>query len=31
MNDICNLGKGDLDELRMAVKSVLRREGLHGR
>ena len=29
--NICNLGKGDLDELDMIVKSVLRREGFHGR
>ena len=27
----CNLGKGELDELDMIVKSVLRREGFHGR
>ena len=29
--NVCNLGKGDLDELNMTVKSVLRREGFHGR
>ena len=29
--NVCNLGKGDLDELDMIVKSVLRREGFHGR
>ena len=29
--NVCNLGKGDLDELDMTVKSVLRREGFHGR
>ena len=29
--NVCNLGKGDLDELDMAVKSVLRREGFNGR
>ena len=28
---VCNLGKGDLDELDMTMKSVLRREGFHGR
>ena len=29
--NVCNLGKGDTDELDMTVKSVLRREGFHGR
>ena len=29
--NVCNLRKGDLDELDMTVKSVLRREGFHGR
>ena len=29
--NICNLGKGDLDELDMTVKSLLRRERFHGR
>ena len=29
--NVCNLGKGDLDELDMTVKSVLRREEFHGR
>ena len=29
--NVCNLGKGDLDELDMTVKSVLWREGFHGR
>ena len=29
--NVCNLGKGDLEELAMTVKSVLRREGFHGR
>ena len=29
--NVCNLGKGDLDELDIAVKSVLWREGFHGR
>ena len=29
--NVCNLGKGVLDELDMTVKSVLRREGFHGR
>ena len=29
--NVCNLEKGDLDELDMTVKSVLRREGFHGR
>ena len=29
--NVCNLGKGDLDELDMIVKSVLWREGFHGR
>ena len=29
--NVCNLGKGDLDELDMIVKSVLRREGFHGK
>ena len=30
-NDVCNLRKGDLDELETTVKSVLRRERFHGR
>ena len=29
--NVCNLGKGDMAKLDMAVKSVLRREGFHGR
>ena len=29
--NVCNLGKGDLENLGMIVKSVLRREGFHGR
>ena len=29
--DVCNLGKGDLDQLDKIVKGVLRREGFHGR
>ena len=29
--NVCNLGKGELDKLDMIVKSVLRREGFHGR
>ena len=29
--NVCNLGKGKLDELDKIVKSVLRREGFHGR
>ena len=29
--NVCNLGKGDLDELDMTVKSVLRRERFYGR
>ena len=29
--NICNLGKGDLDELDMTVKSLLRKERFHGR
>ena len=29
--NICNLGKGELDELDMTVKNALRREGFHGR
>ena len=29
--NVCNLGKGDLDELDKIVKSVLRREGFHRR
>ena len=29
--NVCNLGKGDLDELDMTVRSVLGREGFHGR
>ena len=29
--NVCNLGKGQLDELDKIVKSVLRREGFHGR
>ena len=29
--NICNLGKGDLDELDMIVKRVLRREGFDSR
>ena len=29
--NVCNLGEGDLDELDMTVKSVLGREGFHGR
>ena len=29
--NVCNLGKGDLDELEMIVKSVLGRERIHGR
>ena len=29
--NLCNLGEGDLNELDMAVKSVLWREGFHGR
>ena len=29
--NVCNLGKGELDELDKIVKSVLRREGFHGR
>ena len=29
--NVRNLGKADLDELDMTVKSVLRREGFHGR
>ena len=31
MINVCNLGKGELDELDKIVKSVLRREGFHGR
>ena len=29
--NVCNLGKSDLDELDMIVKSVFQREGFHGR
>ena len=29
--NVCNYGKGELDELDKIVKSVLRREGFHGR
>ena len=29
--NVCNVGKGNLDELDMTVKSVLQREGFHGR
>ena len=29
--NVCNLGKSDLDELNMIVKSVLQKEGVHGR
>ena len=29
--NVCNLGKGDLDELDKTMKCVLRREGFHGR
>ena len=29
--NVCNLGKGDLDELDKVVKSVLQREGFFGR
>ena len=29
--NVCNLGKGELEELDKIVKSVLRREGFHGR
>ena len=29
--NVCNLGKGDLDEVDMAVKSALQREGFHAR
>ena len=29
--NVCTLGKGDLEDLDMIVKSVLRREGFHGR
>ena len=29
--NVCNLGKGELDELDNTVKSALRREGFHGR
>ena len=29
--NVCNLGKGELDELINIVKSTLRREGFHGR
>ena len=29
--NVCNLGKGELDELDKIVKNVLRREGFHGR
>ena len=29
--NVCNLGKGDLDEMDMAVNSVLCRERFHGR
>ena len=29
--NVCNLGKGNLDELDMTVKNVLRREGFHRR
>ena len=29
--NVCNLWKGDLKELDTTVKSVLRREGFHGR
>ena len=29
--NVCNLEKGDLDELDMKQQSVLRREGFHGR
>ena len=29
--NVCNLGKGELDKLDKIVKSVLRREGFHGR
>ena len=29
--NVCNLEKGDLDDLDMIVKSVLRRQGFHGR
>ena len=28
---VCNLGKDELDEMDKIVKSVLRREGFHGR
>ena len=31
VKNVCNLGKGDLEELDMIVKSLLRREVLHGR
>ena len=30
VTNLCNLEKGDLDELDMTVRSVLRREGFHG-
>ena len=29
--NVCNLEKGNLDELNMIVKNVLRREQFHGR
>ena len=29
--NVCNLGKGDLDELDKIVKNVLQRDGFHGR
>ena len=29
--NVCNLGKSDLGELNMIVKSVLQREGFHGK
>ena len=29
--NVCNLGKGELDELDKIVKSILKREGFHGR
>ena len=29
--NVCTLAKGDLEDLDMIVKSVLRREGFHGR
>ena len=31
VTNVCNLGKGELDELDNIVKSALRREGFHGR